>query len=291
MPSQSASSSARHEDRKHVAKAIMKRIEQLSCKTGRWYSQIFCDLVEATRQTLLMLPVHAQSLASTGRLAMDDEENQEFFKQLKDTYKQEGLGLLSESMALLIDGADGDFQDHLGDLYMEIRSSGHGKMLGQYFTPDAVAIAMSAIVLSDAPDLVTERLRAAGTAAELASDEIEILAAGPDAGPSWLELFMKCRPHFKPVTMAEPSCGSGIMILAAARQFPLWAHRFGLVQFHLNDLDRTCAGMAHCNMLLNGLTAVVTCGNALTADPPEQFGTSPAQFDRRIQALMSKQAA
>jgi len=42
----------------------------------------------------------------------------------------------------------------------------------------------------------------------------------------------------KPFTVADVCCGSGVMLLAAAKQFPRWAIDSGLAQFYGWTLTR-----------------------------------------------------
>jgi type I restriction-modification system DNA methylase subunit len=62
-----------------------------------------------------------------------------------------------------------------------------------------------------------------------------------------------CAEHIQPITVCDPSVGSGVMLLAAAEQTPRWALNWGLVQFYGQDIDQACVTMCRINVLLYGL--------------------------------------
>ncbi len=60
-------------------------------------------------------------------------------------------------------------------------------------------------------------------------------------------------------TVLDPTCGSGVMLIAAAKVNPC-AVLYGI------DLDERCAKMATLNLALRELTGTIWCGNALTCE-------------------------
>ena len=70
-------------------------------------------------------------------------------------------------------------------------------------------------------------------------------------------------PDIEPITICDPACGSGIMLLAAAGQFPPWAFHYGLVRLYGQDIDFTCVQMCRINLRLYGLGAMLVVGDAL----------------------------
>lgn len=260
--------------------AILRLLTGLQRGNGRWVSQIFSDWVHLVRATLLMTPAHVEAVETTGRLAVDDAETKRLFDDARKEYEEDGITVMAQCMAILLTQARSDYDDVLGEIYMAIRSTGQGQMLGQFFTPFELSKAMAIMICSDIPERVIARLREAGAAAGMSPADIEVLAAGPEGSPRWEALVKAAEQHITPITVGEPCCGSGGMVLAVADQIPRWMHRAGLVVFHLNDLDRFCVAMAHVNLLVHGLTGVLTYGDALMADFT-YFGSSPAQLDRR----------
>lgn len=61
--------------------------------------------------------------------------------------------------------------------------------------------------------------------------------------------------HFKPITVCDPTVGSGRMLLAAALEFPPWAVQKGIVQFYGQDIDYSCYLMTSINVMLYGLNS------------------------------------
>lgn len=74
--------------------------------------------------------------------------------------------------------------------------------------------------------------------------------------------------------IGDPSCGSGIMILKAARKFGENRH---LQKFVGTDLDRICCKMCAVNMGLNTIPGVVYHANSLTL---EHYGAWSLVLDR-----------
>jgi hypothetical protein len=64
----------------------------------------------------------------------------------------------------------------------------------------------------------------------------------------------------EPFTVADICCGSGVMLLAAAKQFPRWAIDSGLVQFYGVDIDPLCVEMCRLNMRLYGIEPLALWG-------------------------------
>ena len=83
---------------------------------------------------------------------------------------------------------------------------------------------------------------------------------------------------FDPITICDPCCGSGVMLLAGARQFPAWAAQAGLVQLYGMDIDQTCVTMAQVNMMLYGLNGA-GLHSALTATS-RQLARLPEPFEQ-----------
>ena len=123
-----------------------------------------------------------------------------------------------------------DIIDILGPIYEhEGLSNVH---IGQFFTPSHVAEIMSKISLNDEK-----------------------------------ENFKKLIEDKGFITMCEPTCGSGVMIIAFAKV--LKSENINYQKDLLviaNDISDVCAYMTYIQLSLYGIPAIVYCGNALTND-------------------------
>ena len=113
---------------------------------------------------------------------------------------------------------EGRFADVLGPVYMEIASDWGKKHMGQFFTPWNVALFMAQMII----------------------------------GPHEPDLDKRLSGDGEPVTMNEPCCGSGVLMLAAkgvvAKEYGRPALRRFLV--YGQDIDNLCVRMAQIQMRL-----------------------------------------
>jgi len=128
-------------------------------------------------------------------------------------------------------------------------------MRAQFFTPHNVAECMAKMSLMDAEVMCIERLKQAVEGDPLAEALTLMTTAFPEEGERFF--FERLLPYAvdraQPFTVADICCGSGVMLLAAARQFPRWAIDSGLVQFYGVDIDPLCVEMCRLNMRLYGI--------------------------------------
>ena len=137
---------------------------------------------------------------------------------------------------------------------------------------------MAQMTIQDGAQEITDRLRQAQRIATERDDaNSHLLAATILAGLAVPEdearttyfltrILPLIAADFDPITICDPCCGSGVMLLAGARQFPAWAAQAGLVQLYGMDIDQTCVTMAQVNMMLYGLNGA-GLHSALTATP------------------------
>ncbi|MDR3695600.1 N-6 DNA methylase [Mucilaginibacter sp.] len=134
-----------------------------------------------------------------------DQQNQAL-----ETYKSHPKVEQLVNLVTLIGDLSEDFNDPIGELYMQAISNGHN---GQYFTPTPICEMISAMTIGEG---IENR-----------------------------------------ETILDPACGSGRMLLAAAKQ-----NRHSA--FYGADLDSTCCKMALFNMLLNSLKGEISHMNSLS---------------------------
>lgn len=69
------------------------------------------------------------------------------------------------------------------------------------------------------------------------------------------------------VRMIEPTCGSGVMVLGLAKALKKRCINYQEdVLIYANDIDNTCTYMTYIQLSLYGISAIVSCGNALTGE-------------------------
>lgn len=122
----------------------------------------------------------------------------------------------------------------VGDVYEQVGNQ--ADEFGQYFTPWHVSLAIAQINFADED--------------------------GSDATVA------------NPLTIADPACGSGRMLVAAAKtmhdrnpETPVFVRG--------TDKDRTCARMAVVNLVIAGVPGVIRCGDSLTLEIHRAWEVEP----------------
>jgi len=207
-------------------------------------------------------------LAQTGKPAEDTEEVQKRFQRLRERYRNPVyFDRFAEALGYLILSAEDDWNDTIGDIYMEFGIS--NKHTGQFFTPFHIASLMARMTMDDIPALVHERIKTACKENPLAQAMLIAGLAIDDSEQAEAWFFGKVLPtvaaDIEPVTILDPACGSGVMFLAAASEVPRWMLDWNFVRFYGMDIDQTCVNMAKVNILLHGLNGFsIKCAIAMS---------------------------
>jgi len=262
-----------------AAGAIIKVLEPLTY--GRSASQVFDDWLAVTEASLVMLPHHARSVAAERGMAEDPDEVKALWDRLRKVYDKAGWDRLQQAFALLLNSTGGleegmHYQDVVGEVFMNFGQPSDWS--GQFFTPSHIAQMMVHMTMNaEAVErIVNARLRHAILAAP--GGEVLYMAwmlarAQGDGGIAAFSLFAEqLYPRvlgvFQPYTIADPCCGSGVMLVAAMSMLPAWLTAFGLVEYHATDIDARCVRMTHVNLMLHGAASfVVRHQDSLTLQP------------------------
>ena len=176
------------------------------------------------------------------------------------------IGNFRDAFILWYGFSGANLYDVLGDTYMQHMLP--NKDGGQVFTPWNVALMMAQINIPNGAQLVFERikdaidrLRAVDEISAAYCDMVILTAAvAIEAEGSvdplqslLLPVLPLIKDHYEPITICDPACGSGNLLIAASGSFPRFAVRLGLVQFYGNDIAHVCVQMAHLNEMAYGL--------------------------------------
>jgi methylase of polypeptide subunit release factors len=154
-------------------------------------------------------------------LAMQTREA-EYLEEVKHWEKPE-LNLFAEAFAALVNEMETQpFTDIIGGYYMEFALSTKGQQWnGEFHTPKPICHMMARMVLGDPESLPTDR----------------------------------------PITVCEPACGAGAMILSLAEVCPPEVRR--RLRVTAVDINRTACDMAFINTTLWGVPTRVIHGDSL----------------------------
>lgn len=278
---------------------IVKHIEHI-CTSGRKVWDVFSDWLDMTEATLVALPRHAESVAKTHQPAEDTPETQALWARLRQTYTPNDFGRFRDAFQALLETAhnrqrdnhspEGDADvpadergtwDILGNVYMQLAVSSHYS--GQYFTPWAAARLMAYTALDDVASLCRRHVADAIDRGPWGKMGLANGASITQPGKEKIMLMALADnyAHLEPITINDPACGSGIMLLAAASYCPQWALDYAVVRLYGQDIDRQCVQMARCNMMLYGLNGygvrlnAAIAGAGVTVKQTEQDAPPP----------------
>lgn len=248
--------------------AIVKTLADLTY--GRRQDQVFDDWLGLTEIYLRRLPANALHIVQHGCASPDDGPDTPEWRRIAKRYKPAELDILHQAMLMLMDAAERDLaelhsvnsamlaipihRDMLGDIYMAWGWPNAGT--GQFFTPMSVASMCAKVQMSGSIDVeCRQRVAAAIDASPMG--QIGLLRGESVTQPGKEQIMLQVLPQvyqwLDPITICDPACGSGVMLLAAAAECPVWAVDYAVVQFFGQDIDRTCVLMAKINLMIYGL--------------------------------------
>ena len=160
---------------------------------------------------------------------MAAQTREEEYLQIASRYEREELSEFARALAFLTNEMhEKPFQDCLGTFYTEIASKSTVDARGEFYTPPEISEVMTRMLI----------------------DVDKVIEEG------------------KPITVNEPACGSGGMILALAKQFsPVMRDDeksyVDLLRVTMQDISPTSADMAYINTTLWGIPAKIIQGDTL----------------------------
>ncbi|MDE2102159.1 MAG: SAM-dependent DNA methyltransferase [Patescibacteria group bacterium] len=149
----------------------------------------------------------------------------EYLEEVKHWQKPE-LGLFAEALGSLVREMESEpFTDLIGGYYMEFALSSKGQQWGgEYHTPKPICDFMAQITMGDMSELPADR----------------------------------------PITVCEPACGSGAMILSVGQVCSPEVRR--RLRVTAIDINRTACDMAFLNTTLWGIPTRVIHGNTISGE-------------------------
>lgn len=147
---------------------------------------------------------------------------EEEYHEVAKGYSAEELKEVSRAFALLINEMEcAPFTDILGPFYIDCASHSSKQARGEFYTPPEISKLMARMVF-----------------------DVDAARAG-----------------MKPITVNEPACGSGGMVLAVAEMFAPDA--VDLLRVTAQDINPVAADMAYINLTLWGVPARILLGNTI----------------------------
>jgi type I restriction-modification system DNA methylase subunit len=177
------------------------------------------------------------------------EERESLYLKTITRYDKEEQNLFPELVVQTVLALDDNpEQDFLGSIFMDLKLGNDHG--GQFFTPYHISRFMAAVTIQD--DLI-ERVKTDGY-----------------------------------ITICDPTCGSGVMLIAAANEAKTQLKKEGLnyqnhILFAAQDIDFTVAMMCYIQLSLLGVAAYIKVGNSLTnpispTDTLENYWFTPIYF-------------
>lgn len=169
------------------------------------------------------------------------DEREERYMQLIKQYHDIRFDL-QNIIPLIFEELQENPRDLIGKMFMDLELGNSNK--GQFFTPDCISDLMAAITFSN-------------------KEEIEQMISKKGY-----------------ITVNEPTCGGGAMVIAAANQLKKMNISLDNVVFTCQDLDTFCVHACYVQLAILGLNAVVIQGNTLELEWNDHWMTKKFVYDR-----------
>lgn len=144
------------------------------------------------------------------------------YLEVAKNYTRNELAAISRAFALLVQDMElAPFEDLLGPFYIECASHSSKQARGEFYTPPEISKLMARMLFD----------------------------------------VDKVKSDAKPVTLNEPACGSGGMVLAVAELFA--PDSVDLLRVTAQDINPVAADMSYINLTLWGIPARIILGNSI----------------------------
>lgn len=269
-----------------AAREIVKLMEKLY-HYGLGY-RAFETWIEMCHLSLDAMPDVVHHVAQGGQLGdyRDTPAIHERWERLTHDMREEALDIYAQAFGILLEATHTQtlavtqphhvpvqeltYADVVGNVFQFFgMSKSHQSRAGIFFTPWNVAWFMAQMMLATydfEADLKARYVKALShPSVEPAATALSwgVLAASSveDDGGWASEAFLtkllplvRSSPDWEPFTIIDPCCGSGVMLLAAAKVVPRWALDCGFIQLYGVDIEPLCVEMCRLNMRLYGLS-------------------------------------
>lgn len=177
------------------------------------------------------------------------------YLEVAKSYNRDQLSDISLAFSLLVQEMEAKpFSDILGEYYLSIAAHSSKQARGEFFTPPEISRLI----------------------AKMAVDVESVKEAG------------------KPITVYEPACGSGGMMLALAQEFAPTS--VDLLRVTAQDINPVAADMCYINLTLWGIPSKVILGDTLRNTRTAEWknlhwlrvGEDDRQMIRQIQELLTR---
>ena len=157
------------------------------------------------------------------------QTREEEYLEVIRPYSKDQLLQFSEALALLVQEMESHpFTDCLGSYYLEVAAHSSKQARGEFYTPQEISRLMARITI----------------------DPKASIAKG------------------SPLTINEPACGAGGMVLAIAELFA--PKNVDLLRITCQDINPVATDMAFINTSLWGIPSQIRLGNALSREAPQR---------------------